>query len=518
MVVSMSSVGHSDDLAVSDTAADDRRAGALRKLRFWFGWRSKAGTGVADESAHGRGSVVGSTGPGVEGEGRSRRLTLTSVTGRIATSSILVTAIGFLTGPIQARALGPVGRGDLAAIALPLAVAPTLLSLGLGTYLMRESARRRSLGVLVGSVGSILILFGLVAAVLAPPLARLFAGDRPVVYRWLLIGFLTMPLSMFSWVLSDLAYGLERWTMLIARQVMVPVLMLTAYAILYLVGALTVASAAAVTITVALLSALPLLPLVRRIGRPHFERAVFGEGIRFGGKAWLGGLGSLVNVRLDQLLMTRLVAPRELGLYVVAVTASGFFVSPLMNGLISGVIPRSAAEEYGWLGRVLRVTLMLVLCIGAVIALSAPVAIPLVFGSSFDGAVPMVWILVLGSIPLAGVNILSTVLTLGGRPGFSAVSELVAVGLTIPALIVVLPIWGGVGAAMVSLVAYTLNFTVLLFGAKRHVGATWGDLLIVRRADLAMLRDRLVAAVPSRVTKTLPARLGGRSASGVSVG
>jgi hypothetical protein len=96
------------------------------------------------------------------------------------------------------------------------------------------------------------------------------------------------------------------------------------------------------------------------------------------------------------------------------------------------------------------------------------------------------------------------------------VSELVAVGVTIPALIIVLPIWGAIGAATVSLAAYTLNFAVLLFGTKRHVNVSWSDLLVVRRDDLVLLRDRLVAVLPARVVKVLPARLVGRQAAGMA--
>lgn len=432
--------------------------------------------------------------------GKDRReRSLLSITTQFTGASVLITVLNTATGPLQARALGPAGRGDLAAITIPLTLIPTLLSLGLGVYLMRETARRRSLAVLVGSVGSVLVALGVLAACFSPLVASAFAGGRPVVYTWVFIGFLTMPLTMLGWMLSDLAAGAGRWNLMLFRGLIVPASALACFAVLFVTGSLTVASAAAVTLVTGLLGIVPLLPMLRGMGVPKFDRQVLREGVSFGSKAWLGGLGSMVNVRLDQLLMIRLASPRELGLYVVAVTASGFLINPVIAALQAGMIPRSATEDFSWLGRVLRTTIMGVILVGAGMALAVPVMLPLVFGSSFSGSVAMVWILLVGTVPLAGVNVLSTALTLGGRPGFGAVSELVAVGVTIPGLIVLLPVLGGVGAAIVSVVAYSLNFTILLIGIRRNISVSWRELLILRREDIALLRDRLSAMLPGNL-------------------
>src|SRR6201999_1772795 len=103
--------------------------------------------------------------------------------------------------------------------------------------------------------------------------------------------------------------------------------------ILYLLDALTVEAAAIVTIGTALVASIPLLRIIPKLRPLQFDRALAKASIPFGFKAWLGGLGNLVNVRLDQVLMTRMVAPSELGLYVVAVNMSAFFVNPLISAL-----------------------------------------------------------------------------------------------------------------------------------------------------------------------------------------
>src|SRR4051794_37698844 len=81
-------------------------------------------------------------------EDPSRRLP--SVVRRLSITNALPLAVGLITGPLQARALGASGRGDLAAILVPVGLAPLLLSLGLGQYAGVNAARRARLGPIVG--------------------------------------------------------------------------------------------------------------------------------------------------------------------------------------------------------------------------------------------------------------------------------------------------------------------------------------------------------------------------------
>lgn len=46
--------------------------------------------------------------------------------------------------------------------------------------------------------------------------------------------------------------------------------------------------------------------------------------------------------------------------------------------------------------------------------------------------------------------------------------------LTVPGLILLLPGMGRLGAALVSLGAYSASLILLMFGARRHLGASWG--------------------------------------------
>jgi Na+-driven multidrug efflux pump len=58
----------------------------------------------------------------------------------------------------------------------------------------------------------------------------------------------------------------------------------------------------------------------------------------------------------------------------------------------------------------------------------------------------------------------------------------------VPGLILLLPRLGAMGAALVSLIAYTTTFSILVAVATRHFGHRVRDYLLPRRDDLDALR------------------------------
>jgi O-antigen/teichoic acid export membrane protein len=417
-----------------------------------------------------------------------RKHRLAGVVGRLVGVNFTIVALTFLTAPLQARALGPSGRGGLAAIMVPLGLAPSIISFGLSTYSLREAARGRPLRPLVGTIGLMLVLLGGVAALASPLIADLFSNGRDDVETWIVIGFAVLPLGMLNWLLTDLATGQERWRTVMTVRLIPPVATLVGVLGLVATDKLTVATAAATAITAGLLPAVVLLPTLWRIGRPQFSGAVARAAIPFGFKAWLGGLGNLANVRLDQLLMINLVSARQLGLYVVAVSVSGVLVNPLVSALASGTMPRFATGDTELITRVLRTTMVGVAITSIGVAIAAPILVPLAFSDAFWDAVPMAWILLCAGVPLSGITVLSTAMTSKGRPGYSALSETVSLAITVPGLLLLLPRLDALGAALVSLPAYSASLTLLMIGARRHLGASWKDMLVIRHDDVARVK------------------------------
>jgi len=229
------------------------------------------------------------------------------------------------------------------------------------------------------------------------------------------------------------------------------------------------------------------------------------EGLAFGLKSWFGALGEVVNLRLDQLLMIRLVSSHDLGLYAIAVNLATL-PTLATSAFGSFVLPRVAGGDEHVVDRASRVAVVVILLAGSLVALALPIGLPLVFGDAFSGSLPMTLILLAGLIPMSLISILNPALGGAGVPAAGSYAQIAALVVTVPGLIVALPLIGAIGAAIVSSVAYMVSAAVLLLIARRRFGKPLREFLVPTIADLRWLRStvRSGPAEPELVVEPKP--------------
>lgn len=413
---------------------------------------------------------------------------LGGVVAKLTAANSLLVIGGFVTGPLQARALGPVGRGEVAAISSTLGLVPTLASLGLGSYAMWAVARGRSTGAVLGTTIALYLLVGIVVAALAVPVSSALSGGHPVVREFLLIGLLVLPVSLIGTLILDVALGREMWGAVVSTKVVGGLIAVVPVIVLFVAGALTVSSAAVVVIATGVALVIPLIALVRkRTDRLRWRKDIAREGVSFGLKAWLGGVSSVTNGRLDQVLMVDLASARQLGLYAVAVSMSTVFISLVISSMQFAMAPRVARGDTALVPKMARTTVAGSVTLASATAIASPFALRYLFGRNFEGAEPMLLILLVGSLMLALNAILSSALSSAGHPGVAARAEIYAVLITVPGLLLLLGPLGGVGAAIVSVLAYAFTDAYLLLEVKSRFGGRVLDYVLPRRDDFAFL-------------------------------
>jgi O-antigen/teichoic acid export membrane protein len=410
---------------------------------------------------------------------------LLAVIGQLSGLNVLIAAFGFITGPILARALDADGRGELAAIVAPLSVAPLILILGLGGFAAMVVARRMDVGVVVVTVGVLAVVLGLVFVPLGIVGARALAGGNDTVQTFLTLGAVTMPITLLGAVVSNIALGLERWHLVTVQRLIPPVGGLVALVVLFVL-----ATAAAATLVFATLALLPPFLSLRGARAWRFDRALARQAILFGGQVWFIPVSQLLNQRVDQMVMFRMTSARELGLYAVAVSISGM-PALVAQAAAQAVLPRIAAGETELLPRTVRLGLVSVALPAIGVAAISPFVVPWLFGESFSGAVPMVWILMLASVVSTGSAVLGFPLaTILRRPAVAGIGEVLALVVTAVGLVVLLPLLGGIGAAIVSVAAYAVNFAWLLRITRRELGGSRREYLIPHGDELVELVRR----------------------------
>jgi O-antigen/teichoic acid export membrane protein len=425
-----------------------------------------------------------------------------SIVAQLASVNALVLAFSLLTGPLLARSLGPSGRGAVAAVAAPVGLAPYILGFGLPTFITREAARGSRTGDLLGSAGIIIVAVGALGIVLAQPVADYFAQGRAPVRVALLISMYTLPISLLATLLVGLANGQQRWKLLIATRLTPALFGLVATVVLYLTHMLNVDDAIAIVLVSGYLSIVPSLGVLRGVWPLRVRKQLMGASIRFGLPAWLWQISSITNVRLDQIMMVSLTSSSQLGLYAVAVSLAS--ISTVFAGALGpALLPRVTSGGARLVTRVCSVTLVVTLLINLALAALSPLVLPLLFGSQFDAAVPMACILAAGAVPYAGTQVLTASLLSAGLPRRVAVSEAATVVVTIGGLLALVGPLGGVGASLVSAVAYTITFTILLVGASKHFDVRIARFIHPEPGDLRVQGQLVANEINTRMISRL---------------
>jgi O-antigen/teichoic acid export membrane protein len=416
---------------------------------------------------------------------------------RLAVSNLAIPASAVLTGPILARALGPAGRGALAAVLNPIALSTYVLNFGVPEALTYVVAKKRSttamgnrLALTLGAIIGTLCAGGLIA--LTPVLLRKY----PDQHKLFILLALLLPLEMGVGMLRYVAQARgrfelmtrERWFSVLSRLVLIVAAALA--------GSLTVATAAWFTHGTAVLATLLLIPILfaresRRTEPEESQGQITRFVLRYGLVTWVGTVGGVLVMRLDQVLLTPLAGPKELGYYAVAVSVAEV---PLLALLAVRDVIFSASTDRNdptIVARATRATIMLSVPLCLIGILLAPVLLPPIFGAGFGPSVRMAQVLFLGTIPNGVAMVLSAGLLASGRPGLASRAQLAAAAVTVVALFLLVPALGAIGAAYASLIAYLVSALLVSLGLVRVSGLKPRDFLVPRQADLVDIVTRV---------------------------
>jgi O-antigen/teichoic acid export membrane protein len=180
-----------------------------------------------------------------------------------------------------------------------------------------------------------------------------------------------------------------------------------------------------------------------------------------------------VNSYLDQLVLSQLVSPADLGRYAIAVSVTLVPV-PVVSAIGNVAFPRLAAQRRDAAANGSRLRLAAAaLSAGIASAILLPIAasaywlIPAVFGPAYQGAVPLLWILTPGGIFFACGQVVGDLLRGLSRPGLVATAQGLAAVSTVILIVALLPVAGVSAAAIASTVAYGTALAVMIIWLRR---------------------------------------------------
>lgn len=411
-------------------------------------------------------------------------------------TDLTLVVLSAASGILVARLLGPTGRGEFAVAILWPTVIAALGTLGVREALTYERARAfYPPPVLVGT-----------ALVLAMVQSALLMGLGMTLIPWLtraqslgvtkagLMFVLFIPTNLVAHYALGLLQGSLEITVFNALRLVVGVVYLGAVLVLWALGAVTVWNLTLGLLiangctALATLTAILVKCGVRWVLSFDLLRRIFGYGLR----NHVGSISSMLNQRVDQMLMAVLVTPEQLGWYVVAVSVSN--LARLPSGAFATLaFPKVAAvesaEQRRLTGLYSRLNAMASLGLGLVLVLLIPVLVPLVYGQAYAPSILPAEILVVATVFMAIGESWAGSLRGLGRPSEPARAEVISLVATVVGLALLLIPLGILGAALTSLIAYLIAATYMFVRLRQLLSVSLRDLLWP--VSLATIRNRL---------------------------
>ncbi|HWM10369.1 MAG TPA: oligosaccharide flippase family protein [Solirubrobacteraceae bacterium] len=406
-------------------------------------------------------------------------------------SSIVGSAGFFVAALLLARGLGPAGRGSVAFITVTALVTSRIAKAGLGQATSVLAAQRPGArGVLLSNLLSFSLFSSLVVGgAVVGVLYVLDAGAAGLEQSQLAI--LLAGIVATSLVDDNFLIGCGRLREAAAISASGGWLYAVALVAAIATVGLSVDSAVVAWVAAHLTWATVLATVGARVGglRPANLR-LLAESVRFGVRAWLGGVSLLLNARLDQLLVGIIATDVALGLYAVAVNAAEMLLF-LPTAIATSLLPTVAREHDGASAertlRTFRAAAVLALATIVVAASLGWLAIPTVFGEDFRGSVePFMWLLP-GALGYTALSIFSNSLLGSRAPGMSSLGSAMALGVGLALDIALIPVFGASGAAAAASAAFLAGGAAAAVVYRSKTGFRWRD-AVPTGEDVTFLR------------------------------
>jgi O-antigen/teichoic acid export membrane protein len=433
-------------------------------------------------------------------------------------TSLLIIGIGFINSILLSRWFGPAGRGELAAAMLWPSMLVYLSSFGLFSATSYFVALPQSRPQTIFAHDLVFAVLQSAAAMAIGYVALpwlLHSQSETVIRaaRWFLI---VIPPSLVTQYGVSLLQGQMRMVAFNLLRTILPIGYLLGTITLKVFDELTLPNIVRLHIGLNAIVLLSTLAVLWRAGirpRLRMERGLAAQMGKYGVKVQAGMVTGIANQNLDQMVMAAWLPPVDLGLYVAAVSAATLpqvFSQAVQMVSTPGIMREaSPAARVLVLQRIFQRYWLLSGLIVCLVAAVLPLAIPLVFGPAFKGAIGPAEILLLGTFLIGAKEVLASGANALGDPWLSSKAQIWAVSVTVILLYLLLPALGIWGAAIASAAAYGTQLIVMVYGLRRTHEIAPAVLFRLRLADLraSLIPRPAQAARWKRVISAMTSRL-----------
>jgi O-antigen/teichoic acid export membrane protein len=401
----------------------------------------------------------------------------------VAALRLCSAAVGFGSSIIVARALGPTGRGLYALPVAVVGIAFALSHIGLEHANVYLAARRVSLRRLWANATIVALGIGVaswaVFAVVYPVSRTNVLEGLPA--SWAVVSIAQLPFLLLTLYWMNVLQLDGRLALATGASFAGSILFAVVCGALWATGGLTpfrtlLAWCAMNGLVWALLLALSVR--ARLVGTGP-DWGALRRGVAFGLKAYVGVMFFFLLLRIDQLLVQRILGFHELGIYSLSVALAEILwllTDPFAASLLRHQVAAEGGGERRLGDAMARMSLLLSASVAVIAWIVAPYAVRIAYGAQFDA---MVWpfrLLLPGVVALSTQRAVGAVLVKEGRVWLVSAFGACGLALNVVLNLVLLPSLGVPAASIATSVCY-IGLALAYMAATRKPGqAAWGDL------------------------------------------
>jgi O-antigen/teichoic acid export membrane protein len=438
---------------------------------------------------------------------------------------------------VLARALGPVTLGLYSLVTSTVTFVLIFARLGVSDTVTRYVAELSGQGELsiasmvTARAVAVVIVAGVVATILLALGSGLLAGlyRHRELQRYFLIGSVSLAPQLVSGVLRGVMRGLQKWQRLVLLNLLTsPVWVIGSIAVVIggagITGLLVVGTAVELVLVV-LLAWWAVAALGVRVPAP-IPRPLRARLVRYNvALALLTVINLVVWNRSELFFLGRLSSPEQVAYYTVPFSLTGR-ACDLIPGALLGVLVPGLSHAHGLTGetrflevlnQALRYLAVVTLPICLFGLAASPLIIRILYGATFDPAVPVLQVLFVTAILAVLSQAMSSALLGAEAPGYLLKVGLGVVVLSVALDLLLIPRWGAVGAAAAKTVVQAAWAVAALLPLRRLVLAgTW--LAIAKAAAVAAPLAALGVLASAYLTVQPGVALAGWTAAAVVYG
>lgn len=415
-------------------------------------------------------------------------------------TSVVIQFFTVIQGIIIARLMGPLGRGQYAAVILWPSVFAAIGIFGTNIALARAAAKTKQYNEVIRTSIFLALITSVLSSIacyfLLPYLLPQAEQDLLKLSKVFVIFIILNHIALNLVAVDQGAGNFKRFNF--TRAVLYPVYV--AFLIgMWIIGnrqvkwaaiGLLIANLAVVVVRLTL-----ALKDMKLLGKFYSPINAVKESVRFG----LVGAAMPLYQQADKAILLWLMDAENLGIYVVALSASAVIGSITTS---AGVVSFTSAaqsnhgEGFEQLAKTFRISALLWLIFGGILALAMPFLLPLVYGSEFVSAVNPSRLLILGSAFAGLANLLDQNMRGHGRPFAGLEGRVMGLIVILITGLVFTPRFGLNGMCIAFTLGQFVCMVVLTFCTIRNYRPCANILnLIPQQQDIRYLLFRVVTTL-----------------------